>query len=456
MKFDFETLWSSAQIQRAIILERNEVSVKLVRASGKQIQNKLDAATDKDDSERGLPRVDSDGFADHPEDENDHPEDENDHSEDENDHSEDEDDHSEDEDDHSEQENLLYSIKDNGKRFWSAVSSSEDTPECLKLFKTFQEKSFAQAKSVGLFVNAHLHEILSLYNTILLKKEQSYSEVDMSVLYKDMLDEYKNYEKVDKDVFSEITEAFRIDETGSSRDELKIMLFRIYEKAKKEDRKMIDVLVNMINKLPNQEIIDNDVEEQELITNYIDPILSPILHRPEGDKLFLWLNKTALKSYNKRPDAGCAVILKRRVINYSGFVEVKAEYKKKDAVSLHEDLLRLSLFGINGLEENNAKCILLIQIIGSSLTVYGCAKHAKGPKIIFEIMNFKIPLSLQELPGFIMKLDELKRLSYFYHERCVKRLETMKRKYSSSNSNIDLDEIINSHTPKSLKSSIDF
>jgi len=43
-----------------------------------------------------------------------------------------------------------------------------------------------------------------------------------------------------------------------------------------------------INKLPNEEIIDYNVEEQELISNYIDPILSPILHRPEQDKLFLW------------------------------------------------------------------------------------------------------------------------------------------------------------------------
>lgn len=36
-----------------------------------------------------------------------------------------------------------------------------------------------------------------------------------------------------------------MDEISLSRDELKIMLFRIYEKATKEDRKMIDVLVNM-------------------------------------------------------------------------------------------------------------------------------------------------------------------------------------------------------------------
>lgn len=43
-----------------------------------------------------------------------------------------------------------------------------------------------------------------------------------------------------------------------------------------------------INKLPNEEIIDYNVEEQELISNYVDPILSPILHQPERDKLFLW------------------------------------------------------------------------------------------------------------------------------------------------------------------------
>ncbi|KAI9010013.1 hypothetical protein CLU79DRAFT_806242 [Phycomyces nitens] len=220
-------------------------------------------------------------------------------------------------DDYPKDESLLYIIKDDKKKFQSTVSSSKDTPECLKIFKTFQEQSFVLAKS--------------LYNIILLKKVQSYPNIDMSVLYKNMLDGYRNYEKVDKSVFSNITEVFRTDDIGSSRDELKIMLFKVYENADKTDR-------------------------------------NPTFHRPEGDKLFLWLNKSALKSYNKRPDAGCAVILERRVVNYSSFIEVKVEYKKKDAISLHEDLLRLSLFGTNALEENQAKCILLIQIIDWFLT----------------------------------------------------------------------------------------
>lgn len=86
--------------------------------------------------------------------------------------------------------------------------------------------------------------------------------------------------------------------------------------------------------------------------------------------------------------------------------------------------------------------------------MYGYAEHANGPKITFEIMNFKMPLSLQGLPEFVMKLYELKRFSYFYHERCMKRLEAMERKYSSFN--IDLDEIINSHTLKGMKPSSHF
>jgi hypothetical protein len=46
-----------------------------------------------------------------------------------------------------------------------------------------------------------------------------------------------------------------------------------------------------------------------------------------------------------------------------GFIEAKAEYKKKNAVCLHEDLLRLALFGIDAFDGNNAKYVLFIQII---------------------------------------------------------------------------------------------
>ena len=86
----------------------------------------------------------------------------------------------------------------------------------------YQGKLFAQANSVGLFVNAHLREILLviariliyyiyrhyyivrfLNHIILLKKDQSHSEIDISNLYKTMLDEYRSHEKVDQGTFHE-------------------------------------------------------------------------------------------------------------------------------------------------------------------------------------------------------------------------------------------------------------
>ncbi|KAG2203210.1 hypothetical protein INT46_008994 [Mucor plumbeus] len=252
----------------------------------------------------------------------------------------------------------------------------------------------------------------------------------MDDLYKQMLEFHKcdaNIEK--KKTFDAITEVFRGIGDVPDRDELKIKLFKIYEEAEKEDRKVIDVLINLcvvytqLNKLPNEETIDYTVEEQELINNYTDPILSPLLHRPEKEKLFLWLDRMVIKTYNTRPDAGCAIIHERRIERFSCFAEVKAEYKKKDTLSTHQDLLRLALFGMNEIEDSDAKCILLVQVIGAVIIYYGCTEHTNGPKIIFEISKIKIPLSMQDLPGFIMKLDDLKNLSQFYNCYCVKKTQ---------------------------------
>lgn len=52
---------------------------------------------------------------------------------------------------------------------------------------------------------------------------------------------------------------------------------------------------------------------------------------------------------------------------------------------------------------------------------YGCMEHTNGPKIICEVSKIKIPSSMQDLPGFIMKLDDFKNLSQFYNCYCVKK-----------------------------------
>lgn len=83
------------------------------------------------------------------------------------------------------------------------------------------------------------------------------------------------------------------------------------------------------------------------------------------DENFVYIlnNNKDIKTHNTRPDAGCAITHERRIERFSCFAEVKAEYKKKDTLSTHQDLLRLALFGMNEIEDNDAKCILLVQVI---------------------------------------------------------------------------------------------
>ncbi|KAI9031512.1 hypothetical protein CLU79DRAFT_694126, partial [Phycomyces nitens] len=95
------------------------------------------------------------------------------------------------------------------------------------------------------------------------------------------------------------------------------------------------------------------------------PFLSPLFHKPQNSKLFLWLNtKTDLKNYSKRPDGACVLVEKRRVKEYAGFVEVKADYQKHNSHQTHSDLLRLALFASHGYNGYYSECILVLQAIG--------------------------------------------------------------------------------------------
>ncbi|KAI9273832.1 hypothetical protein EDC94DRAFT_654769 [Helicostylum pulchrum] len=95
---------------------------------------------------------------------------------------------------------LAYIVEDNEARFQSDLSSFDD----------FQEKSFAKAKSKELFVNTDLHQTVSVYNVILLKKDKHHPDSDTDILYEEMLNEYKNIKNIDKDIFSEIVKSFRL------------------------------------------------------------------------------------------------------------------------------------------------------------------------------------------------------------------------------------------------------
>jgi hypothetical protein len=57
-------------------------------------------------------------------------------------------------------ENLVYILDINKDKFTSIIPSDEEVPAYLKQFELFQLKAFNKAKTVGLFVNADLYQIL--------------------------------------------------------------------------------------------------------------------------------------------------------------------------------------------------------------------------------------------------------------------------------------------------------
>ncbi|KAI8974967.1 hypothetical protein BDB01DRAFT_728448, partial [Pilobolus umbonatus] len=55
------------------------------------------------------------------------------------------------------------------------------------------------------------------------------------------------------------------------------------------DSKIIDILLSLINKLPGNILIDEEeVKEFELITNYLDMVISPLFHDPQKKLLHRW------------------------------------------------------------------------------------------------------------------------------------------------------------------------
>ncbi|KAG1176011.1 hypothetical protein G6F70_006106 [Rhizopus microsporus] len=274
-----------------------------------------------------------------------------------------------------------------------------------------------------------------------------------------MLNNYISDVKVERHIFNDITELFgSFNVEKDERDSIKLALFDIYKKASKQDRKLVDVLINLLNILPTENLLEHKVEETELINRYLQPILSPLFHKPEKSQLFLWLNtKTDLKSYDKRPDGGCVLIEKRRISQYTGFVEVKADYQKNNTHQTHGDLLRLALFASNGYDEYNTECILVLQAIGLNITAYGFTQHASGASVMFELMKVQCPVSLHDLPPpFCMQLNKLRMLQQFYDNYCSEIASNNCKRKSPAHVDLYLDRILHTHQQKHVKPSVDF
>ncbi|KAG1489411.1 hypothetical protein G6F47_011569 [Rhizopus delemar] len=145
--FDFDTLWSSTQVNKILTNERDKVSVALIKASSAEIRKKLQVPVAEEEEEKE-------------EEENQNTADKSNNGEQTLREEDGDDDYSNERSDDATDENLVYIFNNNEDEFTSIISSDEGVPVYLKQSELFQLKAFKKAKTVGLFVNADLYQIL--------------------------------------------------------------------------------------------------------------------------------------------------------------------------------------------------------------------------------------------------------------------------------------------------------
>ncbi|KAG1222051.1 hypothetical protein G6F35_005563 [Rhizopus arrhizus] len=167
------------------------------------------------------------------------------------------------------------------------------------------------------------------------------------------------------------------------------------------------------------ERLEDDIREAELIGTFLDPILNPIFHDPEKNRLFRWLNAGVEDTESLRPDGNVFELEQRRIKFSTGYVEVKPDKSRSDILKTHEDLLRLVSFCKDTLDKKDVKSMVAVQAVGYYVTIYMFSLEATGLYLLTELYSFNVPKSISELPQFVMHLDEIKKIMVCYQENCV-------------------------------------
>ncbi|KAI9259076.1 hypothetical protein BY458DRAFT_492057 [Sporodiniella umbellata] len=66
----------------------------------------------------------------------------------------------------------------------------------------------------------------------------------------------------------------------------------------------------------------------------------------------------------------CCIITQRRILYPTGCCKVKVSYAESTTVSIHQDLLKLSIFGKDTTNDEDVENVILLQAVGKFSTGY--------------------------------------------------------------------------------------
>lgn len=171
--------------------------------------------------------------------------------------------------------------------------------------------------------------------------------------------------------------------------------------------------------------MDEDVNEAELCSRFIDPFLTGIFDDPDQGVCLRWTNestieaKTGVGFTTSRPDLCITKCCGVKWKSSLGYGEAKASVREQDHYVLCKDLLKVAIFCKDSLDNQLMQGILGIQIIGRTIRFYLLALPAKGLYVMLELATIKVPDSLQTLPSFIPELPNILKVLDVFHRICV-------------------------------------
>ncbi|KAI9323133.1 hypothetical protein BX666DRAFT_2021888 [Dichotomocladium elegans] len=358
----------------------------------------------------------------------------------------------------------------------SSNSSADDQEQHVVLengfnisesFKRFREDSILKSKIRGFRMDDDIHELLqvqSLSGIILMNEHQHGKSLIKHIgqrnldQYLDQLKaEYINSDlKVDNDIFVRVTSTLR-DLGLTGRKIAKVKLMSMSLEADEHDSAIVDVLVNCLNKLPEYGQ-RTAIGEQNLVTNHIDPIVSPIFHQPACGRFFRWLNHEVENTEMWRPD-GAMFLADQSSTEYAvGFCEVKSDDNDGD-IGTHEDLYRLAIFCKDAMDKHQINAYMAFQVVGDTAMFYLFVRQPDATYAMFEFSRLRMPMSIEDLAPFAMKMDLLKQVSDAYQRHCVKCTnisQTLGTKRINTLSRDDLKDICNTGRKKSKTAALIF
>ncbi|KAL7309080.1 hypothetical protein PS15m_011203 [Mucor circinelloides] len=175
---------------------------------------------------------------------------------------------------------------------------------------------------------------------------------------------------------------------------MKIQLDQLYAEANEEDGVIIEIFSKLVQKLPNQERLSH-IGEMKLIGNFLDPILFPIRHCPDKNKLLIWLSRQDENTSVLQPDAILMAIMQKTSDVTLGCVEVKPDDSMSNLELAFVDLVRLGTFSHTLMLIKSNRKAIVVQCIGYNI-VFHLVLEQNEITIMAGVLNIHIPKNITE------------------------------------------------------------